>query len=187
MRKVFKIILAIFAVIIIIFVAFAALIFLDLAAYTATGSQTLAPSGTSIGKALVTYDTGLSGTVKGVADKIASDLQTQNYTVTLAGIKSSALAKTSGYKIIVVGGPIYAGSPTSSVKECLNNLKPDQGAKVGVFGSGSGASAPEDIAAIKSSVPALSNGSLTNTTVVKIGQTEDLNARAQDFVNQLIH
>ena len=127
MRKIFKIILAIFAVMIIIVVAFAAIIFLDIAAYTATGSQTLTPSGTSVGKALVTYDPGLSGTLKDVADKVASDLQAQNYTVTLAGIKSSAAANTSGYKIIVVGGPIYAGSPTGSVKDCLNNLKPDSG------------------------------------------------------------
>jgi flavodoxin len=186
MRKAFKIILAIFVVIIIIFVAFAAQVFLDLSAYTATSSKTLTPSGTSIGKALVTYDPGLSGTAKGVAEKVASDLQTQNYSVTLAGIKSSAAANTAGYTIIIVGGPIYAGSPTSSIKDCLNNLKPDQGAIVGVFGSGSGATAPEDIATIKSSVPALTNGSLTNTTVVKIGQTEDLNARAQDFVNQLV-
>jgi len=40
---------------------------------------------------------------------------------------------------------------------------------------------------IKSSVPALSNtGSLSNAIVVKIGEKEDLNARASDFVNQLI-
>jgi hypothetical protein len=53
MRKIFKIIIAIFAVLIILAVSFGALIFLDLAAYTATGSQTLTPNGTSAGKALV--------------------------------------------------------------------------------------------------------------------------------------
>ena len=72
--------------------AFGAIIFLDVAAYTATGSQTLTPTGTSVGNALVLYDPGLSGTAKGVAEKVASDLQAQNYTVTLAGIKSSAAA-----------------------------------------------------------------------------------------------
>src|SRR5665647_3859945 len=102
MRKVFKIILAIFAAIIIIVVAFGAIIVLDLAAYTATGSQTLTPTGTSIGKAIVIYDPGLSGTAKEVADKIAADLQTKSYTVTEAGVKSSAASTTTDYNIIVV-------------------------------------------------------------------------------------
>jgi hypothetical protein len=53
MRKIFKIILAIFALIIIIVMAFGSIIVLDVAAYMATGSQTLTPTGTSIGKAIV--------------------------------------------------------------------------------------------------------------------------------------
>ncbi len=64
MRKIFKIILAIFAVVVVIIVAFGAIIQLDVAAITATGSQTLTPTGTSVGKALVIYDPGLSGTAK---------------------------------------------------------------------------------------------------------------------------
>ena len=187
MRKAFKIVIAVFAAIIILIVAFGAIVILDLAAYTATGSETLTPTGTSVGKAIVIYDPGLSGTSKGVADKVASNLQAQGYTVTLAGIKSSGATSTTGYKIIVIGGPIYAGSPTSSVKDSLNNLTPDQDAKVGVFGSGQGETSQSDIDMIKNSVPALSNaGSLSNAVVVKIGQTEDLNTRAADFVNQLI-
>jgi flavodoxin len=183
-------------VVIIIFVAFAALIFLDLAAYTATGSQTLTPTGTSVGKALVVYDPGLSGTAKGVADKIASDLQAQSYTVTLAGIKSSVVTNTTDYGVVIVGGPIYAGTPTVSVKDYLKNLSPGHASqglgsyfitRVGVFGSGQGPTSPSDVAMIKNSVPALSdNGSLSNAVIVKIGQTEDLNARASDFVNQLV-
>jgi flavodoxin len=187
MRKAFKIVIAVFTAITILIVAFGAIVILDLAAYTATGSETLTPTGTSVGKAIVIYDPGLSGTSKGVADTVASDLQAQNYTVTLAGIKSSGVASTTGYKIVVIGGPIYAGSPTSSVKDSLNNLTPDQDAKVGVFGSGQGETSQSDIDMIKNSVPALSNaGSLSNAVVVKIGQTEDLNTRAADFVNQLI-
>jgi flavodoxin len=187
MRKAFKIILAIFAVLIILVVAVGAVFFLDLAAYTASGSQTLTPTGASVGKSLVVYDPGLSGTAKGVSDKIASDLQAKGYTVTLAGIKSSAAAATAGYGVIVAGGPVYAGAPTSSVKDFLNNLKPDQGAKVGVFGSGQGATTPEDIAQIKDSVNALkSGGSLANAIVVKIGSGEDLSTRASDFVTQLL-
>ena len=187
MRKAFKIIIAIFVAIIIVVAALGAIVFLDVAAYTATGSKTLTPTGTSIGKAIVIYDPGLTGAAKTVADKVASDLQAQNYTVTLAGIKSSAAAHTAGYSIIVVGGPVYAGSPTASVKDTLNNLKPDQGTKVGVFGSGQGATTPSDVAMIKNSVNALSEkGALSNAVVVKIGQTEDLNARASDFVGQLV-
>jgi flavodoxin len=186
MRKALKIILAIFAAIIIIAAIFGALFFLDLAAYTATSSQTLTPTGTSIGKALVVYDQGLSANSKNVADKVASDFQAQNYTVTLAGIKSSDASKTVGYTIIVAGGPIYAGSPTSSVKDFLGNLKPDTGAKVGVFGSGQGATTPSDVAAIKDAVPALKSGDLQNAVIVKIGEKEDLIVRASDFVNQLI-
>ena len=186
MRKIFKIILAIIAVLIIMVVAFGAIILLDVAAYTATGSQTLTPTGASVGKAIVIYDPGLSGTSKGVADKVASDLQTKGYTVTLAGVKSSATGITTGYNIIVVGGPVYAGALTGSTKEALANIVLDKGAKIGVYGSGQGATSPEDIAQIKQSMPARSDSTLQNVIVVKIGSNEDLNARAQDFVNQLV-
>jgi flavodoxin len=187
MRKIFKIILAVFAALIIVIAAFGAILLLDLAAYTATGSQTLTPTGTSVGKALVVYDPGLSGTAKVVADKIASVLQAQSYTVTLAGVKGSSAAHTKGYAVIVAGGPVYAGSPTASVKDFLNNLEPDQGTKVGVFGSGQGSTTPSDVSMIKNAISALSNnGTLSNAVVVKIGQSEDLNTRAQDFVNQLL-
>jgi hypothetical protein len=55
--------------------------------------------------------------------------------------------------------------------------------RVGVFGSGSGSTTPEDVAAIKAGVPVLQEGgSLANAVVVKIGQNEDLNTRASEFV-----
>jgi len=87
MRKAFKIIITAIVALIIVVAALGAIVFLDVPTYTATGSQTLTPTGTSVGKAIIICDPGLSGAVKGVADKIASDLQTQGYTVTLAGIK----------------------------------------------------------------------------------------------------
>ena len=188
MRKIFKIILVVFAVLIIGVVSFGAIIFLDVAAYTATDSKTLTATGTFVGKALVIYDPGLSGTSKGVADKVASDLQAKGYTVTLAGIKSSDAGDTSGFKVIVVGGPVYAGALTSSVKDALKNIdKSDgQGTKMGIYGSGQGATTPEDVAQIKQSIPSSSDSSLSETVVVKIGEKEDLSARAQDFVNQLL-
>jgi flavodoxin len=186
MRKIFKLILAIFAALTIIVLAFGAIILLDVAGYTATESQTLTPTGASVGKAMVIYDPGLSGAAKGVADKVANDLQAKGYAVTLAGVKSSAAGTTTGYEIIVVGGPVYAGALTGSTKDALANLVFDQGAKIGVYGSGQGETSPEDIAQIKQSMPPRSDATLQNAIVVKIGSSEDLNARAQDFVNQLI-
>jgi flavorubredoxin len=188
MRKIFKIILVIFAAIIIVVVAFGAVILLDVAAYTATGAQTLTPTGTSVGKAIVIYDPGLSGNTKTVADKVASDLQTKGYTVTLAGIKSSAAGSISGFNAIVVGGPVYAGALTSSVKDTLKNIDSSrgQGTKIGIYGSGQGATTPEDVAQLKQSIPSSSDNSLSEALVVKIGEKEDLTTRAQDFVNQLL-
>jgi flavodoxin len=184
MRKIFKIIVAIFAAIIIIVLAFGAIIVLDVAAYTATGSQILTPTGTSIGKAIVIYDPGLSGTSKGVADKIAADLQAKSYTVTETGVKSSAASSNTDYNIIIVGGPVYAGALTSSIKDSLNGISIAEGSKVGVFGSGQGPTSPDDIAQLKQSMP--TRADLSNAVVVKIGSSEDLSTRAQDFVNQLV-
>ena len=188
MRKTFKIIIAVFAAIIILVVALGAIVFLDVAAYTATGSQMLSPTGTSVGKAIVLYDAGLSGTSKTVASQIATDLQAQNYIVTLAGVKSSPASNTTGYSVIVIGGPVYAGSLTGSVKDALNNLvlSHDQGAKIGIFRSGQGATSPDDVAQIKQSIPARSDNSLSEAVVVKIGSSEDLSTRTQDFINQLL-
>jgi|YelNatPaOPRAMG01_1025707.scaffolds.fasta_scaffold40841_4 flavodoxin len=186
MRRIFKIIIAAVAVIVIVAAAFGALIFLDLAAYTATGSQTLTPTVTPMGTALVLYDPGLTGASTQIADQIAADLLAKNMTVTLAGIKSSTASNTTGYDIIIIGGPTYAGAPAASVKDALSNLQHDSDARVGVYCSGQGSTTPQDIAQIKDAVPALqSSGALSNAVVVKIGESEDLKARAQDFVNQV--
>jgi flavodoxin len=138
MRKIFKIILAVFAVLIILIVSFGAIIVLDVAAYSATGSRTLTPNGTSVGKAIVIYDPGLSGTAKGVADKVAIGLQSKGCTVTLEGVKSSAAADTTGYDVIVIGKPIYVGELTNSIKDKLSSLvlSHGQSAKIGLFGCG---------------------------------------------------
>jgi flavodoxin len=187
MRKIFKIILAIFAVLIIIGVVLAGIVLLDVASYTATGSETHPASGTSVGNALVVYDPGLSGNTKNVATKISDDLQAQGYTVTFAGIKSTAAGNISDYSVIVVGGPIYAGSPTSSVKAFLTSLNPAQGVKVGVFGSGQGAQDTNDTTLVAKEVAGLPSDSTLNiTAVAKIGEKEDPTARSTDFVAQLL-
>jgi flavodoxin len=128
----------------------------------------------------------MSGGTKKVADKVAGDLQETGYTVTLSGVKSSAAGTTTGYNIIVVGGSVYADALTGSTKNALANLLLNQGTKIGVYGSGQGATSTEDIAQIRQSIPTRSDVNLQNAIVVKIGRGEDLNARAQDFVNQLI-
>ena len=81
----------------------------DIMSYTATGSNTLSPAGTQVGKALVVYNPGLSGAAKDAAEKIREDFQSKGYAVTLAGIKSSKAANISGYDVIVAGGPMYFG------------------------------------------------------------------------------
>jgi flavodoxin len=186
MRRLFKVLLSIFAVIIIIVVAFSAIFVLDVVAYTATSSTTLASEGASMGNALVVYNPGLSGTTTRVAEKIAVDLQANGYTVTLAGIKSSAATNTAGYSVIVVGSPIYAGGPTSSVKDFLNGLE-GSGFSLGVFGSGQGASTPDDVTMVRDAVPVLQGGgTFSDAVVVKIGETENLDDRASEFVNELV-
>jgi menaquinone-dependent protoporphyrinogen IX oxidase len=120
-------------VVVLLVVAAVAVIFLDLASYTATGSQTLNPSGANVGRALVVYDPGLSGAAQKAAQMIAGDLQAKGYTVNLAGIRSSAASDTSGYAIIVAGGPMYFGRATSSIDGFLKELNQQQEARLGVF------------------------------------------------------
>jgi flavodoxin len=129
----------------------------DIMSFTATGSKTLDPAGTSAGKALVVYNPGVSGEAKGAAEKIAGDFQAKGYTVTLAGIKSSAAADISGYDVIVAGGPMYFGRVSNSVDAYLNGLKPEKDVEVGVFGTtGSGEFHNEDIVSFGKQVAAIS-------------------------------
>ena len=179
MRKILKIILLVLVVIVIVGAAIIALSSSDVAASAATGSQILTPSGTSVGKALVVYDPGLTGAAKSIADKIAVDLQVKGYTVVFAGIKSSAAKNAEGYSVIVVGGPIYGGTAARSVQNYLSGLSPAQGAKIGVFGSG-------DFTTNNKVAPLPSNSTLTITYTASIIFGEDQSARSQDFVNQLL-
>lgn len=139
MKRKFKIILSVFLALLIIAAVGVSLTFLDVAAYTATGTQTLKPSSAGTQeKALVVYDPGLTGAPKDFADKVAVDLQTHGYQVELAGIKSSAATTDSAqYGVIVVGGPVYAGDASASVRSYLSNLKPSSETIIGVFGVGS--------------------------------------------------
>lgn len=50
---------------------------LDLASYTATSAETLNPTGTSVGDALVVYAPGITGTAKKTATEIANELKSK--------------------------------------------------------------------------------------------------------------
>ena len=125
--------IAVLVVVVVTFSLLGAIFFLDLSSYTASGSQTLNPSGPSVGRALVVYDPGLSGAAQKAAQMVAQDLQQKGYVVDLAGVKSSAASNLSGYGIIVAGGPMYFGQATSSIDDFLNGVGPQQNAKLGVF------------------------------------------------------
>lgn len=107
----------------------------DVMSFTAPGSETLSPAGAPAGKALVAYNPGISGAAKSAALTIANDLRSRGYTVTLAGVKSPAAANISGYDVIIAGGPMYWGRVSNSIDSYLNGLKPQNGTRLGVFGT----------------------------------------------------
>jgi flavodoxin len=184
MKKILKILLVLFAVLIIVGVGCASLIMLDAAGNLATGSQTL-PNGAAIGQALVVYDPGLSGGAKDVATKIGYDLQSSGYQVVLAGVKSSAAADLLGYSVIVVGGPIYAGKPASTVQSYLYSFNPPENARVGVFGYGS-VKVDDANAVMKDVAPLPSNSSITLNAAIKVVSSDNIDVKCQAFVTDLL-
>ncbi len=186
MRKIFKIILSIFAILIIVGIASFSLIMFDVAGTFATDTHPL-PNGAAIGKAIVVYDPGLSGGAKDVATKIGYNLQEKGYDVTLAGVKSSTAANLTGYAVVVVGGPIYAGKPASSIQNYLNSLNPPANAKVGVFGYGSVQVDNSNQTVVEQDVaPLPADSPVTLSAVVKIVSGNNVDANCQDFVNRLL-
>jgi flavodoxin len=114
-------------------VAVLAVAMLDLVSYTATGSQTFDPDGTPVGKALVVYDPGLSGQARQAALEMGQSLRAGGYAVTVAGVRSEAADNTSGYGIIIVGGPMYGGKTSSSIADYLEALQPQGQQRLGVY------------------------------------------------------
>ncbi|MGZ7119888.1 MAG: flavodoxin family protein [Methanobacterium sp.] len=175
--------------ILIVLVAVASLgfAFYDVMSYTATGSEKLDPAGTMVGKALVVYNPGISGASKNVASKIAQNLQAKGYAVDLAGISSTTAKNTSGYNVIVVGGPVYAGNASTSVKSYLNTLKVDNDAKIGVFATGSDADVLKNRDLLfKEVAPLPQNDTLKIVTVTKVINANETNQKAAEFVNALL-
>jgi flavodoxin len=154
--------------------------------YTATDSEKLNPAGTEVGKALVVYDPGISGASKNVATVIAKDLQAKGYAVDLAGINSAAAKNTSGYNIIVVGGPIYAGNASASVQSYLKNLKPDSNTKIGVFATGQDPDVANNQTLLIKEVASLPDGSnLKIISITKVVNLNETNQKATEFVSAL--
>lgn len=186
MRKLFKIILVIFAIVIVSFVALASIVVLDVAGTLATDTHPL-PNGAPTGQALVVYDPGLSGVAKDVATKIGYNLQNSGYNVVLAGVSSSTAKDISSYNVIVVGGPIYAGKPAQTIQTYLSTLSPAANQKVGVFGSGSVTVDNSNSTAVAQDVANLPSGSpITLSAAVKITSSSDVNAECQSFVSRLL-
>ncbi len=186
MRKSIKIVLLVFAVIIILGAGFFAIVIGDVAGSLATGTHPL-PNGAAIGKAIVVYDPGLSGGAKDIATKIGYDLQSSGYDVLLAEVRSSAADNLTGYSVVVLGGPIYASKPASTVQTYLNNLQPPANAKVGAFGYGSVKVDNANSTLVQQDVaPRPSNSQVTLNAVVKITSSDNIDNLCQSFVTKLL-
>jgi hypothetical protein len=186
MNKILKIILGVFAVLLIVgFAAFSLVIF-DVAGNFATGTHDL-PHDSAKGKALVIYDPGLSGGAKDAASYIGFNLQDSGYYVTLAGVKSSLAADPEGYDIIVIGGPIYAGKPATTIQAYLDDFNPPADTLIGAFGYGSIAIDNNDqVAVLKDVAPLPSGSSYTIHAAAKVTSNGDINTQCQDFVMRLL-
>lgn len=151
----------------------------------ATVSETLSPNGTIVGNALVVYDPSITGNTKNVASMIASELQDRGYRVDLVGIKNPKAENTSGYNLIVVGGPIYGGNTSDAVKKYLKILKPVEGTKIGVFATGDPHTTDE--AQIKKQIaPIPENSTLQINIVMAISMNDDKIKKCVIFVDDLL-
>ena len=184
------IIMAVVAIVVLVIAGLVAgflIINFDLMSYTATSSESLSPTGTVAGNALVVYSPGLSGAAKATATEIAADLKAKGYKVELAGIRSPAAANVSSYNVVIVGGPIYFGSSSSGVATYLKGLTLAQNSKLGVFGTtGTGSFVASDLASTEKQVETLQSG---KKAVVKlIGDKDQNNATksCQDFVSAMV-
>jgi flavodoxin len=186
LKKILKIILVVFAVLIIAAVGSMALVMGDVAGNMATDTHPL-PNGAATGKALIVYDPGLSGGAKDVATKIGYLLQDSGYDVLLAGVKSSAATDLTGYDVIIVGGPIYAGKPAATVQSYQSSFNPSEQVKVGIFGYGSVKIDNADTAAVMQDVAALpSDSQITLLTAMKIVSSENVDDQCNEFVINLL-
>ncbi len=181
--------IAVAAIIVVVLAAFAAmsLVVFDVMSGMAGGSETLSPSGNVTGQAIVVYNPGISGGAKNVASTIANDLKAQGYSVLLAGVKSPAAGDVSGYDVIVVGGPVYVGNASGSVRACLQGMHPQENARIGVFGYGSVEKDNSDQASIVSDVASLpADSTLDIKSALKLTPQDDISKGCTGFVTRLL-
>ncbi len=180
MRRLFRIILTVFLALVLFSVVGLSVVFLDVASYTATASETLNAPSIVIGRALVVYDQGITGAAKDVATKIAAAIQGEGYTVDLAGVRSAvATGDLSQYQVIVIGGPIYGGKAASSIQSYLSTLSPAGDSRIGVFGVGGYDTENDQL------IPPDNN--LLVTYALKINTDGDVAAQGSKLVTQLLY
>ncbi len=186
--KIINIVIVITAVLVLAIVAaFGAMgfVLMDGMSYTATGHETLSPAGAETGKALVVFDPGMSGRAKDAAATIAGDLRAKGYAVDLCGIRSGEAWRTAGYDVIVVGGPVYVGNASGSVKSYLSTLKADEGTRLGVFGTGGTDPGTDDPAVVRKDVASVDT-TLEIKAVMKLLEHDDADEKCASFVDGLL-
>ncbi|MDP3066254.1 MAG: hypothetical protein Q8N08_05880 [Methanobacteriaceae archaeon] len=67
------------------------------------------------------------------ANDIASELQSRDNDVKLAGVRSADATNTSGYDVVIAGGPMYFGKLTKSIESYFKPLRLPKEVKLGVF------------------------------------------------------
>jgi menaquinone-dependent protoporphyrinogen IX oxidase len=180
--KAAKIIGVLILIFIVLMVAMIAFLKFDIMSYTATGSETI--KGNSTAQALIVYDPGLSGNPENVANLMASDLNARGYNVTVAGIRSNGISDASEYSVVIVGGPIYYGSPTDPVRSYLQNVKLSENSKVGVYALGMSEDQPGQGSYVMAGD--LTNRSVTPKASMKLLTNETYDAKCNDFVSKVV-
>jgi hypothetical protein len=178
-----------FGLIVVVLVGVFVVINMDLSSYTATGSETLAPAGTPVGRALVVYSPGFSGAAKDAAAKIARDLAAKGYAVDLAGVRSATASKGAVYDVVVAGGPMYFGKVSASVGDYLKASMLRGDARLGVFGTtGTGQYVESDFKSLTDQVVSLAGGdSFHGNTAIKLILTgSETDANCADLVSAVL-
>jgi len=148
-------------------VATFAVISMDLASYTATGSEALAPTGTQVGRSLVVYSPGLSGAARDAARKVAGELTARGYAVDLAGVRSAKTQEGAAYDVVVVGGPAYWGKLSASTGDYLKTLTGS--ARLGVYATtGTNQFQEVDFNSIAEQVASATGGQFQGRTTIKL-------------------
>ena len=185
LKNIALIALAATAVIIIVIALSMGTVIFDLFSYTATGSENLKPDGSIAGKALVVYDPGISGMTKNAAYSIARGLESRAYDVTVAGIRSPEASKASGYDMVIVGSPTYAGNPTGPVTDYLNSVQPSKEAAIGVFATGMSPEGenPTDSERVMAGI--LANRSINAKAKMKLISADNMEHKCGDFASRM--